>query len=209
MDIICLNCTDLGNGFKIQNRDSIVNNEEENLRIYTIGHSNMESARLVDLLHQFGIQLLVDVRSSPYSQYNPQFNREVLAVYLERYHIDYAYMGDVLGGRPKSPDCYKAKVLPAEKADFLKLVDYPAVMQKEYFKRGIDSLIEMACNQTTAIMCSEEDPARCHRHHLVSRYLMTQEIEAVHIRGDGNLVNARQIPNLSEAPLAEQPALFK
>jgi hypothetical protein len=37
---------------------------------------------------------------------------------------------------------------------------------------------------------------------------MTQDIDVVHIRGDGNLVNARQIRNLPKNPPAEQPELF-
>src|SRR3989442_15928815 len=44
--------------------------------VFTIGHSNLEFARFVALLKQHDIQAVADVRSSPYSQYNPQFNRE-------------------------------------------------------------------------------------------------------------------------------------
>jgi len=60
-------------------------------------------------------------------------------------------------------------------------------MQREWFVRGIERLIEMAYEQTTVIMCSEEDPAHCHRHHLIAKYLLAEypEIIVRHIRGDG------------------------
>ena len=41
----------------------------EQLTIYTIGHSNILASVLVALLKKYEIQVLLDVRSSPYSQY--------------------------------------------------------------------------------------------------------------------------------------------
>ena len=53
------------------------------ITVYTVGHSNHETGAFVDLLHQHGIELVVDVRSTPYSRYVPQANRENLARTLE------------------------------------------------------------------------------------------------------------------------------
>jgi uncharacterized protein (DUF488 family) len=36
-------------------------------------------------------------------------------------------------------------------------------------------------------MCSEEDPARCHRHHLIAQSLLTQGVVVQHIRRGGTL----------------------
>ena len=38
-----------------------------------------------------------------------------------------------------------------------------------------------------ALMCSEEDPAHCHRHLLVARVLVARGVPVQHIRGDGRL----------------------
>ena len=65
--------------------------------LYTIGHSNVPAEKIVDLLRQFQIALLVDVRSQPYSKYSSQFNREIFAQTLREAVIDYRYMGDILG----------------------------------------------------------------------------------------------------------------
>jgi hypothetical protein len=36
-------------------------------------------------------------------------------------------------------------------------------------------------------MCSEEDPLRCHRHHLIEASLRDRNVEVFHIRGDGSV----------------------
>ncbi|WP_373027523.1 DUF488 family protein, partial [Sulfurimonas sp.] len=46
--------------------------------IYTIGHSIYEIEDFVELLKQNQINTIVDVRSTPYSKFAPQYNRETL-----------------------------------------------------------------------------------------------------------------------------------
>lgn len=176
--------------------------------IYTIGHSNVPAKKIIDLLRQNGIQVLVDVRSSPYSKYVPQFNREMLQDVLQREGLDYKYAGEYLGGRPKDSTCYKNGVIPDGHADFLQLVDYPAVMTKEWYQKGIERLLDIAREKPTAIMCSEEDPARCHRQHLISQTLLKQGIEVLHIRSDGSLQKAWLLEEKSEVKPAEQLSIF-
>ena len=76
------------------------------LTIYTVGHSSHPIEAFVDLLRQHGIERLVDVRSQPYSRWNPQFNRETLATALAEAQIDYIDLGHSLGGRPEQRDLY-------------------------------------------------------------------------------------------------------
>ena len=165
------------------------------LTIYTIGHSNTQARKIVELLQRYEIKVLVDVRSSPYSQYSPQFNREAFQKTLQDAGITYKYAGDFLGGRPKDPTCYKDGQIPTGHADFLHLVDYPAVMTKDFFQRGIQRLLEIAQADKAAVMCSEEDPANCHRHHLIGRYLTKNGVAVLHIRHDGNLIKDSLLDN--------------
>ena len=46
--------------------------------LLTIGHSNHAVEGLIALLQQHSVQVLVDVRSQPYSRFAHQFNRELL-----------------------------------------------------------------------------------------------------------------------------------
>jgi uncharacterized protein (DUF488 family) len=87
------------------------------IRLYTIGHGNHPIHKFIALLNDNSIQLLVDVRSMPYSRYNPQYNRENLEHTLATANprIDYFYAGTSLGGRPQDPGCYKSGELPPKK----------------------------------------------------------------------------------------------
>src|SRR5687767_1701240 len=74
--------------------------------LYTIGHGNRPTTLFLELLEGDAIPYLAYVLSSPYSRYNPQFNRESLTTSLETRGITYAYLGYTLGGRPEDPSFY-------------------------------------------------------------------------------------------------------
>ena len=181
------------------------------MKLLTLGHSNHSLEKFISLLEENGVMTLVDVRTAPASRYNPHFNKESLEHALPMRGIQYAFAGKFLGGRPTDPACYKSRALPAEGADYLHEVDYPEVMKREWFRKGVERLLEMADEQTTAIMCSEENPAQCHRHHLIAKYLMREhpEVKVIHIRGDGNTFGAASIRDLVDKPdEAAQQSLF-
>ena len=72
----------------------------EKSTLYSIGHGNKSIETLIEELKHFDINFLIDIRSKPYSKYNPQFNRNDIKFSLEEAKIVYTYMGDVLGGLP-------------------------------------------------------------------------------------------------------------
>lgn len=151
--------------------------------IYTIGHSNHESDAFLRLLGRFEIELVVDIRSSPYSQYNPQFNRENLAAILNENGIDYSFHGNSLGGRPDDPTCYDENV-----------VNYAKIREKPWFDEAIAHLCWEAKNRATALLCAEEDPHGCHRHKLVTQELLDRGAQVIHIRGGGEHEQATKDP---------------
>lgn len=179
-------------------------------RVYSIGHSNLSSDAFLSLLRQFSIGVLVDVRSSPYSQYLPHFNRPELEHVLGANDIEYRFAGEFLGGRPQDPQLYRARELPEGKADYLNLVDYPAVAKTDHFQRGLQRLIDVAAQRTVTIMCSEEDPLQCHRHHLVAHELELRDIAVLHIRKGGVLERFQPATVISTimATTPQQKALF-
>jgi uncharacterized protein (DUF488 family) len=181
------------------------------MKLLTIGHSNHSLDKFIRLLNENRVMTLVDVRTAPASRYNPQFNRGNLENVLPHQHnIQYVFAGQYLGGRPADPSCYKSRVLPAEGVDFLHEVDYPAVMERAWFRKGIARLLELADEQTTAIFCSEEDPAQCHRHHLIAKYLMQNhpDVSVRHVRGDGSVYSAAAITVSVDDVDAEQLSLL-
>ena len=176
------------------------------MELYTIGHSNHPIDKFIRLLNDHGIRQLVDVRSTPYSRHNPQFNKDNLQQVLVKHDIEYIYAGTNLGGRPRDPTCYKHNAIPSKNTDYLHEVNYPEVMKRPWFIEGIQGLLKLASQHTTAMLCSEEDPALCHRHHLVARYLMNKypDVTILHIRGDNRLINATSIHTALDQAEAEQ-----
>jgi len=145
--------------------------------IYTIGHSNHEPNAFLALLRQHGIELLVDVRSSPYSRYVPQANRDTLARFVESAGIAYRWLGDRLGGKPTTGP-----------------VDYEELRANPHFEQGITDLLALAARQRTAIMCAEGDHRQCHRYKLITPVLVDQGVHVLHIQPDGTLVDEDREP---------------
>ena len=75
--------------------------------IKTVGHSNHPIERFVDLLRTGGVQVLVDVRSTPWSRRFPQFGKDRLAKSLTEAGIAYAHEGAALGGKPDGGGSYE------------------------------------------------------------------------------------------------------
>ena len=170
----------------------------KSLEIYTIGHSTLDMDDFLRLLKENTVKVLVDVRSKPYSRFNPQFNHDSLKHALAHAGLEYVFAGQYLGGRPSDPTCYKNSIVPDDKTDYLKLVDYKQVMERDWYQRAIERLLQIASERLAAIMCSEEDPARCHRHHLVTQSLLDRGITVWHIRSDGNVEEARPLPAVAQ-----------
>lgn len=148
--------------------------DDRPVTIYSVGHSNHALTIFLDLLKRHGIESLVDVRSAPYSRYVSHFNRVELEEAVERQGIRYVYLGDELGGRPAGDEFY----------DEQDHVLYSRVARAPFFLHGIERLIDEGAMYRMAIMCSEEDPAGCHRHLLIARVLETQGVQVRHIRSD-------------------------
>jgi uncharacterized protein (DUF488 family) len=160
-------------------RDSRVVREDggasnELVRLFSIGHSNHPIERFLSLLTTHGVQLLVDVRSSPWSRYASQFNRPTLEGSLAAAGVEYLFLGEELGGRPEGDQFFDAEGH----------VLYEEVAASCAFAFGIDMLEREARARVVVMMCSEEDPTDCHRRLLVTRVLMQQGVEVTHLRGD-------------------------
>ena len=149
--------------------------------VFTIGHSNLEFGKFVALLKQHSVQAIADVRSSPYSQYNPQFNREPLQRALQEHGISYVFLGDELGARRSERECYVN-----DRADYALIARTPA------FNSGIERVIRGAAKMRIALMCSEKDPLDCHRCILVSPHLLKRGLQVSHILADGAVESHEQ-----------------
>jgi uncharacterized protein (DUF488 family) len=154
-------------------------------RIYTIGHSTREIHELVALLKENSVTRLADIRRFPGSRRYPHFSRESLQKSLPENGITYVHFED-LGGRRKSHGDSPNTALRNEQ--FRAYADYMATPE---FQSAVERLIDS--DQTTAYMCAEAVPWRCHRN-LLSDDLVRRGLEVVHILGP----HSRKTHTLSE-----------
>ena len=142
--------------------------------IWTIGHSTRALEEFLDLLAEYRIEAIADVRRFPGSRRYPHFASDALAVTLPAHGIAYQWIPK-LGGRrkvqPGSPNT------AWRNASFQGYADYTATVE---FAEGLAELLELAASKRTALMCAEAVWWRCHRS-IIADVLKLRGIEVIHI----------------------------
>lgn len=167
--------------------------------IYTIGHSTHSLEDFIELLKSRGVAAIADVRSAPYSRFQPQFNREALTKSLSDSGIEYVFVGDSIGGRSANEDDYENG-----------RVVYARLKQNDCFENGIRRVIMGSEKYKLALMCSEKEPIECHRTLLVGQTLFEQGVSVTHIHPDGTLESHENaIQRLLRSFKLDEPDLFR
>ena len=144
--------------------------------LFTIGHSNIPPERFTTLLRAAGADTIADVRSVPASRFCPWFSAKNLAPLLAGANMDYLFLGDELGGRPRDPSLFRDGI-----------ADYEAMARPSSFRAGLDRLLSHAARHRLCLMCSEREPIDCHRCLLVARALAARGVTIGHILHDGSV----------------------
>ncbi len=161
------------------------------MQIFTIGHSNHSQEHFQRLLSEHGIEVLVDIRSWPHSRYVKWVDRSQIEDVAQAVGARYLFLGKELGGRPDAAEFY----------DSTGHVLYGRLAKSAEFRAGIERLRRGVEHFRVAIMCSEEDPANCHRRLLVAKVLLREGLTIGHIRGDGRCELESKPIDLAEGSL--------
>ena len=145
-------------------------------RILTIGHSTHALGAFVALLKRHEVLKLGDVRSAPYSRYNPHFNRESLARSLAASGLEYGYFGAELGGRSDDPSCFENG-----------RIRYDRLKETQSFQQGLKRVIHDAADGRVVLMCAEKEPLECHRTLLLAPAFQARGVAVDHILANGEL----------------------
>jgi len=164
-------------------------------QIFTIGHASWTLSGLIDHIKGRGVTHLVDVRSSPFSKFQPDFCEKPLEKSAIRSGLTYIPMGDQLGGKPPHADCYtEGKVA------------YDKVMQRDFFRRGIARLLESyQQGLTICLLCAEGDPTSCHRTQLIGRALAATGIQLIHLLPNGTSRTQSEVTTPTSTAQSELP----
>ncbi len=178
--------------------------------IYTIGYAHHTVESLLALLSAHHIELLVDVRSSPYSRYKPEFSRDALERTLRQTQqskaIAYLYMGDALGGR------HDGQARTTQNKSY---VNYDAVKSMTVFQEGIERLRTLwEQGKRLCLLCSEARPEHCHRATLIGDVLVEQlGISVLHFdrdeEGNNTLISHQEAMERLLYPDPKQNSLFE
>ena len=154
------------------------------MSIETIGYGNREIDEFLSLLRASETEFLVDVRSRPYSKFQPAFSKDTLDSILKTNEFKYLFLGDELGGTPDDKDCYfdNGKV------------NYAKCRLRKVYKMSIDRLVDAdSKGYKLMLMCSELRPESCHRCKLIAVDLEEAGIEVLHIDKDGSKIKQSSV----------------
>jgi len=148
----------------------------QKLSVFTIGHSTRTLNEFIEMLKNYGVTLLVDVRTVPRSRHNPQFNKETLPASLKSQGIKYIHMQEIGGLRRPKHDSIN---LAWKNTSFRAYADF---MQTQEFTDNLLKIVALARGNCLALMCAEALPWRCHRS-LISDALVVRHVKVQHIIG--------------------------
>ncbi len=152
--------------------------------IYTIGHSNYPVEKLIDMLRYYNIDCVVDIRGTPYSKYNVQYNKDTIKNTLVREGFVYIYMAKEFAAKRENKISYNNEGYS----------DFEKVIYEDDFISGIKRL-KNGCEKgyKIALLGAMQDPIRCHRSILVGRELIHHGFNVKHILDDYSIKNQEYI----------------
>ena len=120
--------------------------------LFTIGYSDFfELDKFIDTLKKNSIDILIDIRTFPYSSTFPQYDENNLKNSLKSHSIEHLFLGDYIGG---------LKIKTLVKKGVSKAED---LLNDEEFKIGMRKLYTLSRNKNVCVMCAEKEPFDCHR----------------------------------------------
>lgn len=157
------------------------------MEIYTIGHSNYTVEKLIDMLKHYNINCVVDIRGTPYSKYNVQFDKETIRYTLSKAGFIYIYMAKELAAKRINKQSYNDEGYS----------DFEKVINEKEFLEGIERL-KNGCNKgyNIALLGAMQEPIRCHRSILVGKALRKAGFDVKHILDDYSIASQDDIEQM-------------
>ena len=136
------------------------------------------------MIKKYDINCVVDIRETPYSKYNIQYNKEAFNESLRNSGFIYIYMGKEFGAKRTNKDVYTQEGY----------ADFEKVAKEDIFLNGIERL-KKGCQMGYRIVLlgAMQEPIRCHRSILVGKVLNKEGFDVKYIMHEGNLAYQEDI----------------
>lgn len=152
--------------------------------IYTIGYAGFPIDKFVEELKNNSINAVIDVRSSAFSQYYSDYNKNNLELRLKKEGIYYRNYAKEFGARQNDEEYYADEGY----------LDFSKFSKSEQYLEGIKKLCtSMGKGYTFALMCAEKNPIDCHRTVLVARTFFEKGYKVVHLCPEGKTILQEEI----------------
>lgn len=155
-----------------------------NNTIYTIGYTGFSKEEFIDILKGKGINVVIDVRSTPYSERYPDYNKENLEKILKSNKIYYRNYVKEFGARQDNMDFYSADGY----------LDFEIFSRSEQFLSGVEKIRNsVAKGYEIVLLCAEKNPIQCHRTILVARAFHKLGYDVIHLLPGGDTITHKEI----------------
>ena len=152
--------------------------------IYTIGYTGFSLDEFVQKLKSVGISVVIDVRSSPYSERYADYNRDNLESMLVSNKIYYRNYVKEFGARQENRSFYSEEGY----------LDFEVFAKSEQFLSGVEKIKNsVAKGYKVAFLCAEKEPVQCHRTILVARAFHKLGYDVVHLKPNNVSLNHCEI----------------
>lgn len=169
--------------------------------LYTIGYCKFTPEHFVQIMNEFAIKAVVDVRATPFSRAFPAYNEPVFKKFLQDNSIYYLSFAEEFGGRPKDPGLYEQGKLNFEK-----------LINSERFIKGCERLKEGLEKFNVCLMCAQKDPIICHRAIIIAHQfrLKYPDVKIMHITPEG-LESQENLDSrvLKKSKISQSPLLMQ
>jgi uncharacterized protein (DUF488 family) len=144
--------------------------------LFTIGYSAFQIKDFVDVLKRYSINLIIDVRSFPYSEYHKQYNKENIERILKTNNIRYRNYSEEFGARQTEKQFFSSEGY----------LNFELYTKSAKFGQGVEKInVSLEKGFCVALMCAEKDPATCHRSIMISRAFCENGNAVMHILANG------------------------
>ena len=153
--------------------------------VYTIGYAAFDINKFIDILNQYKISCLIDVRSKPLaSEYHRIYSKPYLEPLLKDKNIYYRNYAKEFGAKQTSLSFYNEK----------NYLDFAKFTKSDIFNAGVQKLLKILnMGYNTVLMCAEKDPINCHRNIMVAKALRDKGFVIKHIMPDETIQTQNDI----------------
>jgi len=127
--------------------------------VITVGFSQKSVEGLIEALKAAGVELLIDVRRNPVSQYRPEFNKSILSERLHSSGIDYRHIPELGIPRSLRNQALSGSITPEELFNI-----YDREILTDDTLDRLEKIMEG--RRVVAFLCTEVSPKLCHRHRI-------------------------------------------